>query len=281
MLFSPIDPLWVGLIVLVLFVLIYGLCYCLKLCVEAVKTGQKILTEQQSMSEEEKGLKRKKKKKGDTVLTGGQKGQNIRAEAEEEGELASAPPPYASSAAAYRRTFCPEIWREVRQSCWDVLFSPTKQGREDRDMLLGQGRFAQQQTGYPVQVFEQVNQIPIRAWKSLPNRGEVSENLTLILTPQMDTQVIEVMVSLPRGIVSISPGDRPDQVLTWARGSVCVFPQDQTEPLWVPERLVRRCKNEAPDPVAPVDVVDDPTSTKDGAEMRDPFGIPEADTSST
>ena len=75
--------------------------------------------------------------------------------------------------------------------------------------------------------------------------------------------------------------DRVDQVLTWARGSVCVFPQDQTEPLWVPERLVRRCKNEAPDPVAPVDVVDDPTSTKDGAEMRDPFGIPEADTSST
>jgi hypothetical protein len=69
MLFSPIDPLWVGLIVLVLFVLIYGLCYCLKLCVEAVKTGQKTLTEQQeSMSEEEKGLKRKKKKKGDSVI---------------------------------------------------------------------------------------------------------------------------------------------------------------------------------------------------------------------
>ena len=105
--------------------------------------------------------------------------------------------------------------------------------------------------------------------------------MTLILTPQMDTQVIEVMVSSPRGIVSIPPGDRVDQVLTWARGSVCVFPQDQMEPLWVPERLVRRCKNEAPDPVAPVDVVDDPTSTKDGAEMRDPFGIPEADTSST
>ena len=110
MLFSPIDPLWVGLIVLVLFVLIYGLCYCL--CVEAVKTGQKILTEQQeSMSEEEKGLKRKRKKKGDTVLSGGQKGQNKRAEAEEEGELASASSPYASSAATYRWTFCPEIWR--------------------------------------------------------------------------------------------------------------------------------------------------------------------------
>ena len=66
MLFSPIDPLWVGLIVLVLFVLIYGLGYCLNR--EAVKTGHKILTEQQeSMSEKEKGLKRKRKKK-DSVI---------------------------------------------------------------------------------------------------------------------------------------------------------------------------------------------------------------------
>jgi hypothetical protein len=48
------------------------------------------------MSEEEKDLKGKKKKKGDTVLSGGQKGQNKRAEVEEEGELASVPPPYAS-----------------------------------------------------------------------------------------------------------------------------------------------------------------------------------------
>lgn len=90
MLFSPIDPLWVGLIVLVLFVLIYGLCYCLNQ--EAVKTGQKILIEQQESMSEEKGLKRKRKKKGDTVLSGGQKGQNKRAEVEEEGKLAFAPP---------------------------------------------------------------------------------------------------------------------------------------------------------------------------------------------
>jgi hypothetical protein len=82
MLFSPIDLLWVGLRVLVLFVLIYGPCYCLnrhrpgakplwrmvrtcledKLCVEAVKTDQKILTEQQESMSEEKGLKGKKKK---------------------------------------------------------------------------------------------------------------------------------------------------------------------------------------------------------------------------
>ncbi|EDL26602.1 mCG1034281 [Mus musculus] len=64
MLFSPIDSLWVGLIVLVLFVLIYGLCYCLKLCVEPVKTGQKILTEQQeSMSKRRRAYKEKGKRK--------------------------------------------------------------------------------------------------------------------------------------------------------------------------------------------------------------------------
>jgi hypothetical protein len=27
----------------------------------------------------------------------------------------------------------------------------------------------------------------------------------------------------------------PDPVLVWARGSVCVFPQDRHQPLWVPE----------------------------------------------
>jgi hypothetical protein len=51
-------------------------------------------------------------------------------------------------------------------------------------MLLGQGRFAQQQSGYPPpppQVYEQINQIGIRAWKSLPNRGKVNGNLTRII----------------------------------------------------------------------------------------------------
>ena len=43
----------------------------------------------------------------------------------------------------------------------------------------------------------------------------------------------------------------PDPVLVWARGSVCVFPQDHRQPLWVPERLTRvvqdgrRCPDEA------------------------------------
>ncbi|XP_031215363.1 endogenous retrovirus group K member 7 Gag polyprotein-like [Mastomys coucha] len=56
----------------------------------------------------------------------------------------------------------------------------------DRDMLLGQGRFANQQTGYPPQVYEQINQIAIKAWRSLPNKGEVSGNLTKILQGPME-----------------------------------------------------------------------------------------------
>ncbi len=44
------------------------------------------------------------------------KGQDNRVEAEEEGELAFAPPPYASSSAIYGQTFCPEVWKEDRFS---------------------------------------------------------------------------------------------------------------------------------------------------------------------
>ncbi|XP_054978240.1 igE-binding protein-like [Sorex araneus] len=51
----------------------------------------------------------------------------------------------------------------------------------DRDMLLGLGRFANQQTGYPPEVYTQVNQIGLKAWKALPNRGEVRGNLTKIV----------------------------------------------------------------------------------------------------
>ena len=51
----------------------------------------------------------------------------------------------------------------------------------DQDMLLGSGRFANAQTGYPIQVYEQINKIAIKAWKALPNRGEVSGNLTKIV----------------------------------------------------------------------------------------------------
>ena len=50
----------------------------------------------------------------------------------------------------------------------------------DIDMLMGQGRFANQQLGYPQQVYEQINRLATQAWKALPNKGEISGNLTKI-----------------------------------------------------------------------------------------------------
>ena len=35
----------------------------------------------------------------------------------------------------------------------------------------------------------------------------------------------------------------PGSVLVWERGSVCVFPQDHRQQLWVPERLTRAIQN--------------------------------------
>ena len=46
----------------------------------------------------------------------------------------------------------------------------------DADMLLGQGRFAAQQNGYPRQVYDQINILATRTWKSLLNKGEVIGN---------------------------------------------------------------------------------------------------------
>ena len=48
-------------------------------------------------------------------------------------------------------------------------------------MLFGQGRFANNQTGYPNQVYDQINDIATKAWKAVPKRGEVSCNLTKII----------------------------------------------------------------------------------------------------
>jgi hypothetical protein len=51
----------------------------------------------------------------------------------------------------------------------------------DADMLLGLGGFALDQTNYPEAVFAQINEVAIKAWKGLPNKGTVSGNLTKIL----------------------------------------------------------------------------------------------------
>jgi hypothetical protein len=62
----------------------------------------------------------------------------------------------------------------------------------DRVMLLSQGRFTQQ-TGYPVQVFEQVNQIAITAWKSLPTGVDfvdMGEKVCLCVSPGSPTTAV-------------------------------------------------------------------------------------------
>jgi len=72
----------------------------------------------------------------------------------------------------------------------------------------------------------------------------------------------------------------PDPVLAWARVSVCVFPQDQQDPLWVPEILKRRYnKNE--DPAAAHTSQSDPNDGPNGTPVGDSIGVPEthADTS--
>ena len=62
----------------------------------------------------------------------------------------------------------------------------------------------------------------------------------------------------------------PDPVLAWARGSVCMFPQNRAEPVWVPERLVRHCQNEEADLA-----VDEHVSAPDGCgtQMGDTVGV--------
>lgn len=57
------------------------------------------------------------------------------------------------------------------------------QGRApwNADMLLGQGNWAANQTAYPLEVYQQINEIYLKAWKTLPKRGEVSGNLTKIV----------------------------------------------------------------------------------------------------
>ena len=58
----------------------------------------------------------------------------------------------------------------------------------------------------------------------------------------------------------------PDPVLAWARGSLCVFPQDRQDPVWIPERLIQKC-NKNKDPIVATDPQQEPDDGFDGAEM--------------
>ena len=93
----------------------------------------------------------------------------------------------------------PSDWQNLARAClspgqyldWKAFFiefpkqaainAGNGQPAWDQDMLLGQGRFVAAQTNYPIQVYEQINNIGTKAWASLPNRGEVSGNLTKIV----------------------------------------------------------------------------------------------------
>ena len=66
----------------------------------------------------------------------------------------------------------------------------------------------------------------------------------------------------------------PDPVLAWVRGSVCVFPQDRQEPLWVPERLTRKCKKNE-DSINVGDHQPDLDTSAGGTTMGDSVGVPE------
>ena len=48
------------------------------------------------------------------------------------------------------------------------------------DMLMGQGNFANNQTGYPIQVYEQINNCALRAWKMLSGTGDLGASLSKV-----------------------------------------------------------------------------------------------------
>ncbi|XP_060232832.1 LOW QUALITY PROTEIN: igE-binding protein-like [Meriones unguiculatus] len=75
-------------------------------------------------------------------------------------------------------------WRSIYQ---ELCMAQAKQNIANQrpqwsfDMLTGQGQWVVNQTMYPVEVYEQINKAAVRAWKSLPNKGQVTGNLTKII----------------------------------------------------------------------------------------------------
>ena len=62
----------------------------------------------------------------------------------------------------------------------------------------------------------------------------------------------------------------PDQVLVWSRGAFYVFPQDQENPVWVPERLMRLWrKSKVEEYETPDDPLPDPDAPASGIMARE------------
>lgn len=66
----------------------------------------------------------------------------------------------------------------------------------------------------------------------------------------------------------------PDPLLVWSRRSVCVFPQDHRQPLWVPEWLTRTIQNKQNDEDIPV-AGNVPTSENQRATLGNYVCVPE------
>ncbi|XP_065744230.1 igE-binding protein-like [Phocoena phocoena] len=99
-----------------------------------------------------------------------------------------------------RNALTPTNWHDIARAClsmgqyldWksivaDLAYSQARENAANgqpawnAEMLLGQGQWLNNQTVFPVEVYGQINQIGMQAWRALPNKGEVTGNLTKII----------------------------------------------------------------------------------------------------
>lgn len=117
----------------------------------------------------------------------------------------------------------PADWMSTVKAClfmgqyldWKSMYSEyaQQQARENAaqgqaawsfDMLIGQGQWLNNQTVFSQQVYGQINTIAVKAWKALPNKGEVSGSLTKIIQGSTETfsdiaaRMMEAAVLSPR-----------------------------------------------------------------------------------
>ncbi|XP_069862589.1 endogenous retrovirus group K member 6 Gag polyprotein-like [Dipodomys merriami] len=76
-----------------------------------------------------------------------------------------------------------DFWSIVQDKAQAQYRQNVRDGHPDWtiDMLLGQGPYTVDQTGYPFEVYCQVNEIFYKSWRALPNKGEMAGNLTKIM----------------------------------------------------------------------------------------------------